>query len=101
LYQMLHGRRGVAGDDLDADAGSFEPLDGRRRRFLWRVDEEAEADENESALIGDADALRCRRNLAPGDGYAAQALPAFIMVKLLDRGAAGFIQRMHAVFGLH
>ena len=101
LDQMLHSRRGIAGDDLDTDAGTFQPLDGRCRGFLRRIDEKAEAGENELRLIGDAHALRGRRKLAPADGDAAQTLRAFVMVKLLDRGAAAVIQRMHAAFALH
>src|SRR4249919_693423 len=87
LDQMLHGRRGIAGDDLDADTGAFEPLDGRRGGFLRRVDEKAEAGENELRLVGDAGTLCCRRKLAPTDGNAAQTLRAFVVVKFLDRRA--------------
>ena len=43
---MLHRRRGIAGDDLDADAGGLQPPDRRRRRRLGRIDEDAESGEH-------------------------------------------------------
>ena len=96
--QMPHDGCGVARNDLDTDAGGFQPRDSARCAGLGRIDEYAVAGKNQLGIVIMLYAVTARRRL-PGHGQQAQAFARPLVVQSHDPVAERLVERNYRSIG--